>query len=389
MHIQGFCLALIGLALMAGSVCFSATQSPAPPVYRFEYESHTTQSGALYRSSGFATNNDDNVDAVLVGSGGRVWVGTVAGLAVYDGRRWDSRTFPVVGVSPTVRKALGLLQMSHSGPNHIVEGPPGTVWLAGTCGIWRYRDGRYEAITSDSVGRILGVAVGREGELWVLSKEKVQTYGDGTWRTRLCPYIGRPKSIEAPGLVGIGIGTNGNVWIGGTVYGEPAQPWEHEGPVWVVDQGREQRNGGPPMAPVFEFDGKAWRAFGAPHGLDVKWAVPELDEQSRMTVRTPRGRFIREGDSWKALKGVGGFAGKRWVLQGRKRGLIKRGAELLYRDGERLLEVRPADARTGAVLDLGAESLPLLVIAEDPTRECVWLGTSHGLYRIWREKAQP
>ena len=231
------------------------------------------------------------------------------------------------------------------------------------------------------------MAVDRTGSLWVVTRESVHKYDGKTWTQVLCPYVAKSVHRELPELYGIAIETNGNVWIGGTVYGEPKEPWEHEGLIWVVDQERRKRNGGPPMAPVFEFDGKRWRAFGPPHGLNVKWTIPELDSRGRIALKSPKKRYyIREGDTWKSVTEADVIAGKRWVLREGKGGLSRRGSELLFRDGEHLVEVQPTNAQTGEVLDLESEQFVSLEMAEDPTRGCVWLGTFHGLYRIWREE---
>jgi ligand-binding sensor domain-containing protein len=378
-------LVLIGLAHAVGSAILLAEQATTSGEYRFKYERYDAPSGALYKSSGFATNNDDNVDSVFVDSSGRLWVGTVAGLAVYDGNAWTNRTFPVEGLSPAESAVVRLLQISHCGPEEIAEGPPATIWLGGLCGLWRFRDGVYEELNSNTTG-MLSMAVDREGGLWVVERFRVLRYSGQIWTTALCPYIGKPASSEAPGFYGIVIETNGNVWIGATAYREPNEPWEHEGTIWTVDQEHKTRSGGPPMAPLFEFDGKRWRAFGPPHGLNVKRAIPELNEQGRIVVKTSSGYYIREGGTWKPVREAEIDAGKRWVLRERRRGLLRGYSELLFRDGQHLVEVQPANAQTGEVLDVRSEQLALLHIAEDRGRSCVWLGSSHGLYRIWREK---
>jgi ligand-binding sensor domain-containing protein len=231
---------------------------------------------------------------------------------------------------------------------------------------------------------MLAMAVDRIGGLWVVKKSRVYRFDGQAWTTVLCPYIGKPKSHEAPGLHGIAIQTNGNVWIGGTVYGELRKPWEHEDSIWIVDQEQQNWKDGPPMAPLFKFDGNGWRAFGPSHGLNIKWSIPELDEQGRITIKTSKGYYTRQGETWKSVKEADVIADKRWVLRERKRGLLKGYSQLLFRDGERFVEVRPTGHKTGEVSDVGSEQLASLHLVEDRERGCVWLGTLHGLYRIWR-----
>lgn len=346
----------------------------------FKCNSFNTANGALYRSTGGNRDYDDDVISVFADSKGWVWAGTVTGLAVYDGKRWTSRTFQATRLPPGASTFLNSFQITESGPESIVEGPPGTIWFGGPCGIWQFRDDHYTEIGSVSqIGYIHAMAVDQNGSLWVVDKSSVQRYEDETWSTVLCPYIGKPASYEAPGLRGIAIETTGNVWIGGTVYGVPKEPWEHEGSIWAVDQGRKKRNGGPPMAPLFRFDGKIWRAFGPPYGLDVKWANPELDQQGRIRAATPKGYFMFDGRTWERLtKEPDVTVGKRWILKERASGY----AELLFREGERLVEVRPTDNRTGEVLDVRSQHIRSFSVAEDRNTGCLWLGTSHGLYKI-------
>lgn len=369
---KAFCLAVICFAHAATSSVagFQATNSSAAA---FKFQRYDTASGAL---------DNDSVRTVFVDSDGKVWVGTLTGLGVYDGKQWAKKSFRMAAPL-TARSVVRLLGGSTScGPWHIAEGPSGTVWLGGYFGVWRVRNGRYEEISSSpEIAGMLAMDVDSRGILWVVQKAGVHTFDGQTWTLVLCPYIGKPASREAPGLHSIAIGTNGNVWIGGTVYGHAKAPWESKGKTWVVDQERRERGEGPPMAPLFEFDGKRWKAFGPPHGLNVGSASPELDEAGRIRARTsPSEKYIRSGDKWKPAKESDIPVSKRWALM-RSRGH----AELVFRDGERSIQVRPVDDKTGEVYDVGSDQLVSLHIAEDRNRGCVWLGTPHGLYRIWQE----
>lgn len=387
------CIALIGLAQALAVEGHADGQATNAVQNRFKYELFTAQSGALHGAAKGNTHANDLVHAVFVDSKGRVWVGTRNGLAVYDGKQWTNRTFKIRGPSWSERAVLGLMSISVCGQEKIAEGPPGTIWLGGSgCGVWRFRDGRYEEIASSPAGSsYLGMAVDRTGSLWVVCKQFVHKYEGRSWTTVLCPYVGKPASVEPPGLYGIAIDAQGSVWIGATVYGEPEAPWEHDGPFWVVDQARKKRGDGPPMAPLFAFDGKLWRAFGSPHGLGLRkheGAIPELDGQGRVVAKTPKGYYLREGETWRPSQGVDLSAGKSWVIRERRRGVLPGYAELLFREGDRLVEVQPIDHKTGEALDFGSEQFVALRMAEDRGRGCVWLGTMHGLYRIWPEKSE-
>ena len=378
---------LILIALVAGvASCFAASEQVRISLpHRFLCERYGAQNGVLYRSPGSATNSDDHVRAVLVDSRNRVWVGTVAGLSVLDGKHWSSTNFPISGMSYGARLALRSLQVVGCGPDIIREGPGSTVWFSGPPGVWRFREGRYEHLDPASADEILDIAVDREGGVWSITKTTVKRNSGGGWETVLCPYVGKPKSSEARGLCGIAIDANGRVWVGGTVYGKPKQPWTHEGPVWAVDEVGKRRGGGPPMAALFEFTGAEWRAFGAPHGLDAKWTIPELDGQGRITLKTAEGRLTLDERAWKPIEESDAFANKRWLLVRAKGSWATRGSRLLFRDHAGLVEVPSARATSGEVLDLESEPSVSLRIAADDARGCVWVGTWHGLYRIWRQ----
>jgi hypothetical protein len=386
-----FCLALINLLLALTVTGQAAGQDANVPQNRFKYELHTAQSGALQGAARGNTHANDLVHTVFVDSRGRVFVGTENGLAVYDGNQWTKRTFTIKGLSSSERGLLNLFAISECGPKKIVEGPPGTIWLGGSgCGVWRLRDDLFDEIGPSSLSSYLGMAVDHGGSLWVVTRDRVQKYDGRAWSEVLSPYIVGTAHRELPQLYGVVIGTNGSVWIGGTVYGDAKPPWEHTGAVWVVDQEQRKRADGPPMAGLYEFDGNGWRAFGPPHGLGIEprdTVIPELDGQGRVIVKTRNRHYIRDGENWIREDDLDVYSGKRWVL--RSLGTSKPPgyfAELLFRENGRLIPVRPTDHRTAEVLELASEPLRVLRMAEDQNRGCIWLGTMHGLYRIWPEK---
>ncbi|MCB9913499.1 MAG: hypothetical protein H6827_10915 [Planctomycetes bacterium] len=387
------CLALIGLASALAVVGQEARQVTNATQIRFKYELYTAQNGALRAAATGNTHANDLVHAVFVDSKGWVFVGTQNGLAVYDGKQWTNRTFRLEGQSLAGRAVLGLMGISECGPEKIAEGPPGTIWLGGSgCGVWRFREGRYAEIGSSPLSDdYLGMAVDNGGSLWVVTRQSVQKYDGRAWSEVLSPYVTGAVHRELPQLFGMVVGTNGSVWIGGTAYGSPQAPWKHEGAVWVVDQGKKQRGDGPPMAGLYEFDGKGWRAFGPPHGLNLPsrdGAIPELDGGGRVVAKTGKGYYVRNGENWTRINESEVYAGKRWVLRGRRPGSpTGYYAELRFRDGESLVPVRPTNPQTGQVLDLGSE--PWLHLAEDRSRDCIWLGTMRGLYKIWPERREP
>jgi hypothetical protein len=388
----GPCQKFVSISLSALLLITSATAAasaeptnttPTQPL--FKYERYDAEGGALFGSRGEKSDFNNSVTGILVDSKGRVWVSTMTGLAVYDGKVWSSRTFKPAGMA--TRAVAAVFGNTDSGPDMIAEGPIGTIWLGGVFGIW-HRNGRYEEINSEITSQ-LGMAVDQSGGLWVVTKYIAQRYDRKTWTTMLRPYFDRSIHLERPGLFGIAIATNGNVWIGGTVYIEPEPPWTHEGTIWVVDQSRKRRGDGPPMAPMFEFDAKNWRAFGRPHGLGMKMhdtAIPKVDGLGRITAKSREQYYLLDGGHWKPVNELEIFAGKRWILREPKKGFLPGYSKLLFRDGDKLIEVHATDHKTGKVLDLQSKQLVSLELLEDQRRGCIWLGTDDGLYRIWREE---
>lgn len=376
-------IALILLAQATVLNCIGA-QTNSIDHHTFHYERFDSQCGALYESNGGRSDLNNNVLTIFVDSRECIWVGTMNGLAAYDGKQWNNRTFTRCERSTAVRVISGLFDLKDCGPYIFTEGPPGTIWFGGDFGVWRFRDGRYEEIRSNAFDYIFGMAVDHQEALWVVTTYDVQRYDGKNWNMMLCPYLADSIHPELAALCGIAIGTNGNIWIGATLYNQPQGPWSHEGPVWVVDQARKMRSDGPPMAPLFEFDGKRWRAYGPQHGILVKSygrAYPALDKLGRIQVKTSEGYYLLEGETWKPTATP---EAKQWILQKRKPS--QGGVELLYKDGENYIEVRATNHQTGKLMDLRAEQLDSLRLVEDHHRNCVWLGTDHGLYKIWQDE---
>jgi ligand-binding sensor domain-containing protein len=356
--------------------------------YEFECEQFTSTNGALFHTSGFQSNSDNLVTGLLVDSIGRLWVGTQTGLAVYDGTNWSSRTFPLSDMNPSSRLAFGILQITNCGQDRIVEGTSGEIWFAGRAGIWRFHDNEYRKIEGAPQDQVLGMAVAPTGILWIVTKYAAYKYDGKTWTSALCPYFTNSIHRELPGLFGLAIETNGNVWIGGTVYSETKAPSAHVGEVWLVDQARRDRSQGPPMAPLFLYDGVRWMAFGAEVGLKVKSARPVSPAGERIMAWTSNGYYVRVKERWSKLAPQpDAFAGQHWSLSERKDKFLRGYAKLIFRLGDQRIDVHPVNRETGEVLNLQSEQLASLRIAEDKRKSCLWLGTWHGLYRIWHVKA--
>lgn len=372
------------------------TTSHAQPIItaqesQFKYVRYDAQSGSLAKFGEGYSHGDDLIQVVFIDSKGTVWVGTNNGLAVYDGKKWSHKTFaPKLG--GLERTLFTFLEISKPGVDLIAEGPSGTIWIgASGCGVWQFRNGRYTEISPSPSGIYLDLAVDKSGSPWLVTPESVYKYNGQAWTQVLCPYLAHAVSYKRPKLFRIAIESNGNIWIGGTTHGVPQAPWENTGLIWVVDQAHKARNGGPPIASLYEFNGKGWKAFGPADGLNVKQAIPEIGRFGVLGVHTrdQDGYYVRNGRTWKLVDGDEVSAPKQWILResriGNRAGYY---SEMFFRDGKILKRVQPIDNKTGELLDLGAEPFDALCIAEDRKRNCVWLGTMHGLYQIWRENGR-
>lgn len=176
---NSLCGTVIGLVLLVGDGTQTAQRSEATVSSRFVYERYDARSGCLYRSRGSNADYDESIRSVCVDSKERLWVGTTTGLAVSEQGQWRTRTFRIsAGWAGTA--ILRALRLSECGPDNIVEGPSGTVWLGGPFRLWRFRDSSYEEITSRSdIASMLAMAVDQTGQLWVVQKWRVCIY-DGT-----------------------------------------------------------------------------------------------------------------------------------------------------------------------------------------------------------------
>ncbi len=145
--------------------------------YHFKYERYDTAGGALH---------DDHVLSVFVSSNEWLWVGSMSGLAVYDDKQWTNTTFRLAASTAT-RAVIRLLGGSTScGPWHIVEGPPGTIWLGGYFGVSRFHGVQCEE-TFPEVKGMLAMAVNTNGILWVVNRDSVRTYNGRSWTRGAVP----------------------------------------------------------------------------------------------------------------------------------------------------------------------------------------------------------
>jgi hypothetical protein len=374
-------LVLLG-ALTAICLNCSISVSAASERYQFACEQFTAASGALYRASGGNADYSDSVKCVHVDLEGRVWVGTVTGLAVYDGKQWQTRTFLVKHQSRSAKVILGFFGIHESGPDCITHGPGGEIWLCGGgFGVWKYAASEYTEIDPTVTSRV-GIAADRSGNVYVVEKYRVQRYDGSSWASVLDPFVVEPNSNRPDGFNGIEVDGHDVVWIGANRHGKPAGQSGHDGPIWTVSPRPEDGGLGPPKAPLFAFDGRGWRAFGASDGLDFRWCHPRLNREHEIRINTPDGVFRPQGQTWvPSGRQYEVYSGKHWLLREAAHGE----GELVYLEGDKEIVVKQVESGTGELLDFSSERLTPLSLAEDRATGRAWLGTWHGLYLIWRK----
>lgn len=343
----------------------------------FRYERYDARLGGMYNYGKNNPDQDDAVMAIFVDSLSRVWVGTAEGLVMYDGQNWSQKIFRAKQMPATISKLRG---SDAVGPRRIAEGPGTTIWLAGTYGIWCHRDGVYREISSIHTSTI-ALATDVKNTLWVVERTRVLKYDGTNWMTVLSPNTGRGISYKSTLLLGVAIATNGCVWIGSTAHQSNLGAGMYKGPAWLPSAPKDEATDGPPMAPLFEWNGTHWRAFGEPHGITSSWILPHLAPDGRLVARGETACYIREGERWKTVGETEVFAGKQWLLK--SSGSSRK--ELLYWHENHFVPVRPFNDRTGGILEVSALGGASVRIAEDAKRNCVWLGCLRGLYRIWFE----
>ncbi|MGI9175595.1 MAG: two-component regulator propeller domain-containing protein, partial [Rhodothermales bacterium] len=261
---HGLCAILLLAALSA-----SASAQPAPgerstdaPVDRsapsaaaprsltqYVHRAWTTEDGLPYNAVWTITQTRD----------GYLWVGTMGGLARFDGARF---------VTFTTRNTDAL---PNNGISALYEDAEGTLWVGTLGGLARYRDGHFTTFTTDDgllTNDVRAVSLSEDGALWF------GTYGGGAHRWA----DGR---IEAYSLVGV-----------------PSGPWVHrllagrDGAVWVgVGQGQADRS----PYQLLRLEGGRYRSPAPEHVLYSVRALHE-DRDGSLWIGTYGGGLARYDD---------------------------------------------------------------------------------------------
>lgn len=298
---------------------------------------------------------------------GRLWIGAGAGFGLIEDGRWSRLGLPGAAGAP--------------GRVAVAVGVGGVVWLGHGAGLMRYDPsaGTLEPVADldgETVGALL---VDRSGRLWAGTGQGLLRLGEGTWTAfdeRDGVPRGRVRALLEDRAGRIWCGTGEGLAVFDGAYWRAARGWgdngveavttlaeDGEGRVWAgtpsgagFDDGyrwrwHDARSGLPAdevLAMAADANGNLW--FGTSRGLarlDTSWSDPAPGDRDRPAPRSP---VLSAGDGT--------------VYLGAERGL------LVFRGGETEW-IGPRDGLEGAVHSL-------LEDAEGG----VWVGTDAGLARF-------
>jgi hypothetical protein len=153
----------VGGGSAGGYACFGSKLNGATCLTADGWKSYTLDSGDL-ESAGF-----QNME---VCADGKIYGGTYSGIAVFDGKTWES-----ISIGDTYNSA-----------DYLACAPDGSVWVGYYGGVARYAQGEWTMFTSDLYntgdysGSITGLAVAPDGTLWVATLDAVSSYDGSAWK---------------------------------------------------------------------------------------------------------------------------------------------------------------------------------------------------------------
>lgn len=140
------------------------------------------------------------LNSVLQSRHGHLWVGTEAGLARFDGHRFE------------VYNKLTNPEMQSPYIGHMAEAADGSLWFATTKGLHHLRGGRmtvYDESKGMPSGLVSRLALDKEGGLWVSTVRGLVRIANG----KITPYT-KKDGLIADRTGAILVDEDGTVWIG-------------------------------------------------------------------------------------------------------------------------------------------------------------------------------
>ena len=234
------------------------------------------------------------VRAMLEDADGNIWVGTSTGLDRFRPSAMVRAAFPENGLNfalaagadgsvlagtsnlPAMRLSTqGLEQLDVPAPiRSAFSDPEGNVWLAGTNGIWRVKNGNAERIASlptadEPDSAVRAMTLDRAGNLWVsINRTGLFVLRDGRW-SKMPPPNDDPSQLMP---VTASIAPQGRLWFG-------------------------YRNN---LIVTYDDDGE--RHWGANEGLQIGHVTAILHQGGQTWVGGERGMALFDGKRFQSLR---------------------------------------------------------------------------------------
>jgi ligand-binding sensor domain-containing protein len=149
-----------------------------------------------YESDGLISND---VWGVTITNDGKVWIGTIAGACVFDGKTFVNFELPL-GIRDTT---VGV--SSDKMINKIYQDRTGKIWIASTAGLFSYSNNELTCVSKkrENIG-----FEDKAGVLWITSKDGLFTLNNGVTKkiTASIPDIGK-------GIGSIAEDKDGKIWF--------------------------------------------------------------------------------------------------------------------------------------------------------------------------------
>ena len=146
--------------------------------------------------------SDNDVNSIIQDKKGRYWIGTRGEACIYDGNNFTKIYRDSNKIFSNVRS--------------IIKDKNQNIWLGGNNGLWKYKDDKYDQISSSFTGYIYE---DQRGNIWTSSEASV---GPSMWKLSKYPYDKTNRNLGAPVdmleqenmFFGITEDTKGTIWLG-------------------------------------------------------------------------------------------------------------------------------------------------------------------------------
>lgn len=142
----------------------------------------------------------DTVQALVQSRDGYLWVGTMGGLARFDGVRfttWDARSTPELGSGSVLA---------------LMEDAGGALWIGRSGAAVRLRQGRFQVAFGDEVtagSRVWAFCQGKDGVVWAATER-----GLVRWEKEAARVYGKADGLPTDKLRALAFDRDGVLWIG-------------------------------------------------------------------------------------------------------------------------------------------------------------------------------